>query len=894
MSEPVEKKLTSMLNEETWTRAAIGNYSIADFQNLDTIISDAKKEGKLDEISDICKEHLVRSKNSIIALYLSSMILLMNQDLDDSNLVSLIEIFTENKRMQIVEHLCLRVLSIGESKLALRTLADIYKKDDNDKLYEILEKLTKVDYDDAEAPKKIAERAQSSGDNEKAVEYYKKAVYRFINMRKLSGVKEVWSKLTALIPDEIEFFYRVQDKVATSLGESKNTFLMYDLYQYYAQKENWDVAIEILKLMLHYDSDDTKARADIVDMYRKKYASHSHLEEYIKVSNLNQSWRPIFEAIDEFEKHIAFDTGSYVFHKTWGVGRINNLDDELLTVDFTRRRGHQMSLKMALSSLQTLSPEHIWVLKATKNKDELVAKIKEDPEWALKIIITSFDNACDLKKIKAELVPSLLTQGEWTSWNTKARKILKESSTFGINPDNVDSYSVREHPMSVEEKLYNEFKAQKNFFNRIEILNTFMEQGDVNDEMFHDMFGYFDGFLRAPAQTTEQVLASYLLVSSIAAKVPHLQSNIKQINFVDLYRKIADPIEIYNALTDKDLKQRFLKKIRQLLPNWHEEYIKLFPTVLSIDIIDALVEAGYVADLQNFVADCFENDRVFREPVIWFFKNVTDQEWFKELGIDYEKQLIALIHILDISLREIENKQRTTENRRLVKQVTSLLFGESLLEKFIDTSDKDTVTRVYILIADIKDLDSALKAQLRTQIQKRFPDFNFFGAEEKQATALGLIVTARMLEEKKKELQNILEVRIPQNQKDLGYAISLGDLRENSEYKAAREEQAKLSNLSARLQSDLERAEVFDPLTVSTKKIGFGTTVCLQNTANDEEEKYTILGPWESDPENGIISYLSPLGHALMNKKVSETVDVKVGDDVTKYKVLEIGVAQIK
>lgn len=74
------------------------------------------------------------------------------------------------------------------------------------------------------------------------------------------------------------------------------------------------------------------------------------------------------------------------------------------------------------------------MLKSVLKRQDLAAKIKQDPEWALKVIITSFDNNCNLKKVKQELVPSLLSVGEWTSWSTKARKILKESTGFAANP----------------------------------------------------------------------------------------------------------------------------------------------------------------------------------------------------------------------------------------------------------------------------------------------------------------------------------------------------------------------------------------------------------------------------------------------------------------------------
>ena len=99
-----------------------------------------------------------------------------------------------------------------------------------------------------------------------------------------------------------------------------------------------------------------------------------------------------------------------------------------------------------------------------------------------------------------------------------------------------------------------------------------------------------------------------------------------------------------------------------------------------------------------------------------------------------------------------------------------------------------------------------------------------------------------------------------------------------------------MSNLSSRLQADIERAEVFDPLSASTKKVGFGTKVSVQNVTDNTTETYTILGPWESDPANGIISYLSPLGHALLNKKKDETFDVRIMEENKKYKVLEISI----
>ena len=193
MSENLQHSLTEKLNEETWTRATISNYTIEDFKSLDEIIMSARKEKCIDDIFQQCNEHLTKSKNSIIALYISSIISLQNQDVDDSNLKTLVDIFSDNKRTVIVEHLCNRALEYGESKYALRTLANSYKSDGNDQVYEIWERIVKIDFEDAEIPNLLAEKYESDGDIERAIDFYKKALSRYTNKKQNSGVKETWT-----------------------------------------------------------------------------------------------------------------------------------------------------------------------------------------------------------------------------------------------------------------------------------------------------------------------------------------------------------------------------------------------------------------------------------------------------------------------------------------------------------------------------------------------------------------------------------------------------------------------------------------------------------------------------------------------------------------------------
>ncbi|NLM00258.1 MAG: transcription elongation factor GreA [Treponema sp.] len=892
----VEKILTSvqeMLNEEKWTRAAISNYSKNQFLELSDLIETICNENCIDEAKQICNEHLAHTKNSIIGLYLSGILSLKKRELDNSALVTLINIFQDNHKSQIVEYLCESILEEDSAnKFALRTLADCYREENNTKIWDIYEEIVRLDFDEADIAKTIAEYNEKEGNSEKAIDYYKKALLRFVNNKSMNQIKEIWSKLVIAIPEEKDFFYLVQRKIAKTISEEKSALLMQELYIYYKDNQKWDTAIEILKLILSIDEKDNWARKEIVDCFRGKYADHSQLEEHIRISNLNQSWRNIFEAISDFEKHIAFDKKNFVFHRTWGVGIIRNVKGDELVINFGKRFGvREMSLKMAVSSLQPLEKNHIWVLKATKTKEVLVKKVKDDIAWALKTIIKSFNDKCDFKTIKAELVPAILTTGEWTSWSTKARRVLETNATFGVDPDDITLFTVRDNAITTEEKLSNEFNAQKDFFKRIDILMKFAADANTESEHFADMFSYFSNYLRAASTANEQTIASFLVYRNIITRFPHIDSGIN-LTFSQLFEDIENLSEMYLLLKDTkntSLRKDFMDNIKTLLPNWADIFVEMFPTVLNAyDIIGILLENGHDDKVKQLAVNSFENYRDNRNATIYFFEECQDKEWFKEINIPYEKQLISLIHIMEINYREIANHKNTTENRKINRKIHTLLFKNETLLNYMLSNDTDTITRLYTLIDDIKDLDVSEKAKMRNKILEKDPDFKFFGVEEKSEAPKGLVVTIKMLEEKKRQLEQITTVDIPQNSKDIGEAMAFGDLSENAEYHAAKERQAQLNILATRLQDELNRAQVFDPTTITTARISFGTTVTLQNLNTNKAEKYTILGPWESDPDNGIISYMSPFGIAIMNAKEDEELNFEINDVKHSYKVEKI------
>jgi transcription elongation factor GreA len=555
---------------------------------------------------------------------------------------------------------------------------------------------------------------------------------------------------------------------------------------------------------------------------------------------------------------------------------------------------------MAVSALDILPKDHLWVLRSVWKKEKLRKKIKTDILWALKTTIKSLDNAADMKKVKSELVPSILTQGEWSSWSTKARNILKTDSSFGVLTEKSDHFVVRDQPITLGEKTHNKFKGAKSFFEKIKILEEFLEfmEKDEEDagtdrEFFREMFEYFVSLIKSSNSVNEQVVASYLIVRKIVSRHPYMTPDI-DLDFEKLYSEIDNVEEVFSKIDSNDLKRQFVHELREHIDEWPDIYVRLFPHFLSRDIIGELERAGHQDKLAELFMKIFENYRDYREAFVWLARNVTDDRWFQKLHIEYEKILIAMIHLLDLTFRDIDNRKDVSQNRKTNRQVHNYLFKDNTLQEYLATADDDGINRVYTLVRDVKDLDPSIKIELKQQIMDQHPGFRFYGEGEapEAVSRGGFMVTSDAYEEKQKSLRHLLEVEVPKNSKEIGEAAALGDLRENAEYKAAKERQEMLNTTAARLQDELDKATIVRKSDVDSKSVSFGTKVTLKNGDGDSDQ-FVVLGPWESDPNNAVISYLSPLGHELLNSKVGEKLEFTINERQYSYEVENIEVADI-
>ena len=239
--------------------------------------------------------------------------------------------------------------------------------------------------------------------------------------------------------------------------------------------------------------------------------------------------------------------------------------------------------------------------------------------------------------------------------------------------------------------------------------------------------------------------------------------------------------------------------------------------------------------------------------LLWLAKSKADS--FDDiLGPEVFRAMIAALERDQISEKK---------SSRLYDHIMS---DPTLLPRLIEKADLDTIkdlTRTLQLSSCFEDMD---KRSLLARIVKSYPNMqSLISGETEARDRADMIVSPVSMDKRREEYENLVHKRIPANSKEIAVARSYGDLRENHEFKAAKEMQGLLMSRKAELEAELARAKITPFDDIGTEAVGIGTVVNVTDLSQDTEENYTILGAWDSDPDKGVISYLSPLAQALLN-----------------------------
>ncbi|MCZ8343214.1 MAG: transcription elongation factor GreA [Leptospira sp.] len=894
-------KLTPLFNEEIYVRADAGTIPVSKFKIFDDIIEAYKQEGRLAEAKQKIEEHFKEHPESITAKYMLMILSFMEDAMGDANLVkNILEAFKAHSKWTIIEYITDAILKFGDHRLALRVKAEALDKlKKNKELKVVLEKLAKLDRKNPEIAKKYALTIMEE-DRPKAISYLKLAAEIFAKNREYTQMEEIWGNLVQNNYEDITFFDKIERILLGQREKTRLVGLLYPLVEPFKSMEEWDRVIYFLKKILEHEPASQKARNELIRSYKQKYVNHSLLEDFLKMSELGNNRKPVKLCITNFERNIVFDTGNYVMHRNWGVGKITSISQtgDSIYVDFEQKKEHKLSIQMAITSLKPLKKDHIWV-QHFEDAGAVQTMFVENLAEFLVQLLKSYDNRMTTADMKNELIGRFLKADEWSKWWAKVKTVLKKEANIGMNPKKKDEVVYHEKPITHSETLIQKFQAITDVNKKLEIAMEAVRDSDEAAEAGEFFITHYNE--EELAKDTIRKLSAYLYLEEASKAWPgeEFSHKLREPELKALIQALPkeEALKISKSLENTDIKKGFKDLIRAHHPEAINILIGLLfevPVKVNRSVFQNLVSDEKYAELNLFIETVSNKSKENPEVFLWVAKSILSHAWkYEWMNVSEEDLVLRVFRILK-PLAKIEDK-----GTKLKNQAMDILFGKdtTLLKEILKNADDEYVRKLFALFKEVPYVTDLEKDQLLALINELKPNIvwdEYDSEEDADDDPLAnlpqdvVLVTRKAFNAKKQEFEHLVNVEMAENSRDIGEAQEKGDLRENAEYKAAMEKQAQLQAAIKRLEAELKSARILDLSDIKTEKVGIGTTVKLKNKQTGESVTYSILGAWDADTEKNIISYQSPLAKSLLGKNIGNEATLVFGSTETVYEVLDI------
>ena len=588
-------------------------------------------------------------------------------------------------------------------------------------------------------------------------------------------------------------------------------------------------------------------------------------------------------AAGKLERHhieslVALTNSGFCMHRSWGFGRIKSVDPVFakFTIDFPSKTDHTMDLDFAAESLKPIAPDHVLARKAS-DLEGLRQLAATNHLELVKLVLNSFGGRATAEQVQQVLVPEVI-RDDWKKWWEAAKRELKKDGHFlvPIKKSEPILYQVKE--VSLQERLLNEFRAAKGLKARFGVVAEVLKNAeDLTDrnaaaaEVVAALNAEIPSYQRTqPAVALEAVFARDDVMQM--AGVPAAEGAIDARAIWSQDVKLGPLVEALPAAKHR----RALESFQAANPeHWQEELrdtLNYVSAKLCKEFAGLLIQQGKIDALKETVARLISQHTAGSELLLWLAKDRNDA-FADILGPEVFRAMLTAME------RDQFNEKRSNRLRDCV------LDDQELLVELIGSADLEVIkdlTRALQLSPCFDDMD---KRSLLARIVKSYPAIQSLITGEQPKQEATLVVSWDSLERRKNEYHELVEKTIPANSKEIAQARSYGDLRENHEYKAAKEMQKLLMRRKGELEAQLVRARGTDFANPRTEAVSIGTIVRATDLDTSQPEQFTILGAWDSEPEQGVVSYMSPVAQALLNRKVGEEVEFEVHEVRHRHRI---------
>ena len=596
---------------------------------------------------------------------------------------------------------------------------------------------------------------------------------------------------------------------------------------------------------------------------------------------------------EEFEKWVAtgklnrqhvdalnqLTESGYCFHRSWGFGKITNVDTVFgrFSIDFQTKAGHTMDMVFAAESLKPISADHIYARKLSdiKGLRQMAALNHLD---LIKLVLQSFGDQATVDQIQQALVPEVI-QDDWKKWWEAAKRELKKNGHFQVPLKKSEPVIYQFKEVSLQERLLEELRTVKGLKARHTVATEiFKNLADLSDKNVaaKEVISALNTEIATHQRTQPAVALEAIFVRDeirVATELPITEGAVTS-NTIWLQEiaKIGPLIEQIPSAKHR----RALQSFKDATPDrWHDVIIASLNIVsakLAGEMANILIAGGKLELLKELLSRLISQHQASSELLLWLARERSDT-YADILGPEVFRAMLTAME------RDQFNEKRSNKLRDFI------LDDPTLLVELIGSADLEIIkdlTRALQLSPCFDDMD---KRSLLARIVKSYPAVQTMISGEQTKQETNYIVSWESLERRKNEYAELVQKSIPANSKEIAIARSYGDLRENHEYKAAKEMQKILMRRKSELESQLVRARGTDFANVKTETVGIGTIVKITDLESQSSEQYTILGAWDSDPAQGVISYLTPVAQALLNHKVGEEIEIPVESIKKHYRI---------
>ena len=576
--------------------------------------------------------------------------------------------------------------------------------------------------------------------------------------------------------------------------------------------------------------------------------------------------------------------GTYVTHKSWGFGQIDSLNFLVnqMTIHFKDKKEHPMQLQYAAESLVLIPNTHILAQKEI-NLPAIKALAKSDPVGLTRQILTSFGGKATQDHISKALVPDVMTEAEFKRWLDNTKKALKKDGHYAIPSKKSEPFELREGQIShANEYLeaFNNARQVKHLVSALElILKNLIEFTDPAAQLTPVVQAAGDTARKSHRLHTAQALSLLLTRDEIAEKCGALDKGSESPSVSDFLKASERSLP---SLLGEIPAAKLRRALSELPSTFGEDWI---PKAIDLalrgnsrivaEVAKLLVEKEKAEELRAALARAISEHSITSDALHWLARERTGP--FSEL---------AGVRLLSAIVSALEREQFSEKRDRKLHDL--LLSDKELLTDLIEDATPEELRETMRRIMMATVFEELNKRSLLGRIIRQYPELQAMISGDSTEKQESLIVSWASLEKRKTDYEELVTKRIPENTKEISVARSHGDLRENFEFKAAKEMQRVLMRRKSETERDLARARGTDFSNPDVTKVSIGTKVTLREVANDAVDIYTILGAWDGVPEEGIISYQTAIAQAIIGQKVGDKANLPTEHGVKMVEIMAI------